>query len=73
MVLPPAARVDLVSMRMILPNWLRLAFRVQFACNVGDRDSGKPLVPLCGVVACAGAVEAQKMNKAIQAEFALKN
>ncbi len=65
--------IELVSMRMILPNWLGSAFRVQFAGDVGDRDSRKPLVPLCGVVACAGAVEAQKTNKAVQAEFALKN
>lgn len=60
-------------MRMVLPNWLGSAFRVQFAGDVGDRHSVEPLVPLRGVVACAGAVEAHETNKAIQAELALKN
>ncbi len=60
----------LVSIRMILPNRLGSAFRVQFAGDVGDRDSAKPFLAVSGVVALARAVDTEEAGEAVYTELA---
>jgi hypothetical protein len=75
-VLRPAARIDLVSMRMICRDRgceSLSTVLLQFGGDVLNRGSAQPLVAILGVVAGAGAVDAEEAREAVYTHFAMKD